>query len=263
LTEKAKNIMHIKRVLYMWRIHRSSVAMDISAKPYCINSGALAVTQQLMRLKLRGRVESIGEGIAAYRCVYPVMGDATCRVIHHPTNKALRGCKSAYVAFLPVGVRLDKAAMRTLMGVVKLDGVGAVGGIGTMHGKVSDGAVRFDGEGGIVTAMLGERVSSGGYMQRLGYAQNVNALSLMAVIPSKILAELHGFDDELPEDERLIDLCLRMRAAGYAVVLYPEVRFKAYPTEEWELSTRFAQRHRGRLAHEDEYFPVEMSEYIK
>jgi len=42
LSENASKIIHIPKVLYYWRVHPSSVAADISAKPYCILSAQKA-----------------------------------------------------------------------------------------------------------------------------------------------------------------------------------------------------------------------------
>ena len=50
LSEKAKKIHHIPKVLYVWRSHEQSTAGDVSAKPYAIEAGAAAITAQLDRL---------------------------------------------------------------------------------------------------------------------------------------------------------------------------------------------------------------------
>ena len=43
LTEKAKKIVHIPKILYYWRVHKTSVAGNIGAKPYATNAGVRAV----------------------------------------------------------------------------------------------------------------------------------------------------------------------------------------------------------------------------
>lgn len=59
LTEKAKRIVHIPKVLYFWRSHAGSVASDISVKPYCITAGKKAVEDHLQREGIKGEVSAI------------------------------------------------------------------------------------------------------------------------------------------------------------------------------------------------------------
>ncbi|MEG2595763.1 MAG: glycosyltransferase family 2 protein [Ruthenibacterium sp.] len=70
LTEQAKHIVHIPKVLYYWRKHAASTANDISAKPYAIEAGACAVRAQLERLQIPGGVASLPDSPGAYRIHY-------------------------------------------------------------------------------------------------------------------------------------------------------------------------------------------------
>jgi GT2 family glycosyltransferase len=56
LTEKAKKIVHIPRILYYWRNHQASVASDVAAKPYVINAAKAAIDGHLQRIGLSGKV---------------------------------------------------------------------------------------------------------------------------------------------------------------------------------------------------------------
>ncbi len=47
LTGIAKNVVHIPRILYYWRAHAGSVASNINAKTYCIDSAKRAVSDHL------------------------------------------------------------------------------------------------------------------------------------------------------------------------------------------------------------------------
>lgn len=261
LTERAQSIAHVRKVLYYWRIHKNSVAMDISAKPYCINSGVLAVSQQLLRLKIEGSVEDIGSGAAVYLCKYKVRGRGSCRIVRRCENKAAEGCEADFIAVVPRDIILSREDICTLIGIANLEGVGAAGGIGIYHSKVTGGAVRFDGEDCMEIAFDGENIKSGGYMQRLCYTQNVNALNLFAVIPRTAFEQLGGFDEGLNPKERLIDLCLRLRAEGYDVLLNPLVRAKVMPIQP-DITERFAAKHGDRLKIEDEYITNSLADYI-
>lgn len=54
LSEQARSIVHIPKVLYYWRSHAGSVASDISVKPYCIASAKKAIGDHLRRLGIEG-----------------------------------------------------------------------------------------------------------------------------------------------------------------------------------------------------------------
>jgi len=47
LTTRAKKVAHVPKLLYYWRSHKASVASDISAKLYCIESAKGAVADHL------------------------------------------------------------------------------------------------------------------------------------------------------------------------------------------------------------------------
>ena len=48
LTDKAKNVVHVPKLLYYWRSHKDSVASDINAKSYAINAAKGAVADHLL-----------------------------------------------------------------------------------------------------------------------------------------------------------------------------------------------------------------------
>ncbi len=56
LSEQAKNVVHIARVLYYWRAHENSVASGIDAKPYAIDAAKNAIAAHLERIGLKGTV---------------------------------------------------------------------------------------------------------------------------------------------------------------------------------------------------------------
>ncbi len=70
LTEQAKVVHHIPKVLYFWRSHAFSTASDISAKPYAIEAGAKAIAAQLQRLGLPGTVAPQEDAPGSYRVTY-------------------------------------------------------------------------------------------------------------------------------------------------------------------------------------------------
>lgn len=57
VTEQARKIVHIPRVLYHWRIIPGSAAGDIDAKPYAWDAGLKAVNEHLVRVGIKATAE--------------------------------------------------------------------------------------------------------------------------------------------------------------------------------------------------------------
>lgn len=72
LTEKAKNIVHIPKILYYWRSHPNSVAADINSKAYAVDAGKRAVKDHLNRCNLNAIVESSKAFPTIYRIKYDI-----------------------------------------------------------------------------------------------------------------------------------------------------------------------------------------------
>lgn len=58
LTEQAKKVCHVARVLYYWRVHAGSVASEVGAKPYTIEAGKKALEEHLERERLQAEVSA-------------------------------------------------------------------------------------------------------------------------------------------------------------------------------------------------------------
>lgn len=72
LTDSAKNIVHIPRILYYWRSHPNSVASDINSKSYAIDAGKNAVIDHLKRHNLNAIVESSKAFPTIYKLTYEI-----------------------------------------------------------------------------------------------------------------------------------------------------------------------------------------------
>ena len=81
LTEQAKNIVHIPKILYHWRISEASVASDPYAKPYTIEAGKKAVAEHLERVGLKGTVDSTKIHPNIYKIKYDIIGNPLVSII--------------------------------------------------------------------------------------------------------------------------------------------------------------------------------------
>lgn len=70
LTEQARKIWHIRKLLYFWRSHPESVASDISSKGYAIAAGKRAVCDSIKRQGYDCTVESCEAYPTMYRIKY-------------------------------------------------------------------------------------------------------------------------------------------------------------------------------------------------
>lgn len=81
ITETAKRISHVPKVLYHWRITQHSTASDPSVKPYAIEAGRRARQAALDRRGLAGTTEAIPEHPGFFRVRYDVQGTPLVSII--------------------------------------------------------------------------------------------------------------------------------------------------------------------------------------
>ena len=100
LTEKARRIEHIKKVLYIWRGHAGSTAAGMEAKPYALAAGERALNAQLKRLGLPGQAAAIDGAPGAYRLRYELTGSPLVSVLIPNKDHAedLQRCLSSLYA---------------------------------------------------------------------------------------------------------------------------------------------------------------------
>ncbi|MCR5053260.1 MAG: glycosyltransferase, partial [Lachnospiraceae bacterium] len=80
LTEHAKHIAHVPKVLYYWRLHSASTASNIAAKPYATWSGIRATSDSFERRGLSYKTRSLRDNIPCYR-IEPCMENDAVRIV--------------------------------------------------------------------------------------------------------------------------------------------------------------------------------------
>jgi len=81
LTEKAKNIVHISKILYHWRAAEGSTANVADSKPYAFEAGRRAVEAHISRLGLYGKVENGQDIPGVYKINYDVIGNPKVSIL--------------------------------------------------------------------------------------------------------------------------------------------------------------------------------------
>ena len=79
--ERARNVCHVRHVLYHWRIHDRSIASGSEAKTYTTDAGVRAVQAHLSRLGIPATVTPRPETPNTYRVRYEVAGEPLVSIV--------------------------------------------------------------------------------------------------------------------------------------------------------------------------------------
>jgi GT2 family glycosyltransferase len=139
---------------------------------------------------------------------------------------AVKEAKGEYVLFLNNDIEiLEPKWMEELLMYAQRKDVGAVGAKLYYPTNVvqHNGIITGIGPDGIaVHSHAGESMNRVGYMGRLFFTQNVNAVTAACLLMSKAkFEEVKGFDEELGVAYNDVDLCLKLRQANYLNVVNP------------------------------------------
>ena len=72
LTERAKRIVHIPKILYYWRVHGESVSAGVENKSYAIDAAKKAVLDQVVRSGEHGQIVTHAPFFLLYHIIYEV-----------------------------------------------------------------------------------------------------------------------------------------------------------------------------------------------
>ncbi len=217
LCEKATNIAHIPRVLYFWRVHPDSVAMDISAKPYCLTTGIRAVQSHLERMKIKAEVTNAAENASVYRVKYYT--NIKPAVINDIEN--IKGVTNEYIIVVRPEITVSADSLTEICRILQLEGVGMVGGMVKEKGRIKYATLKTEGNR-LVSEYENTSVLSDGYMKRLKYAQSAEALPCRFFgIRRSVLEGMGYFNEDMWEDDKTVDMCRRLRKCGYEIVFDP------------------------------------------
>lgn len=92
-TEQAKQIVHIPKILYHWRVHKASTADNPASKMYAFDAGKRAIEEHLVRCRIKGTVQHTKD-LGFYRVKYEVCGEPLVSIIipNKDQSEALKKC---------------------------------------------------------------------------------------------------------------------------------------------------------------------------
>ncbi|MBP3886996.1 MAG: glycosyltransferase family 2 protein [Cellulosilyticum sp.] len=80
ITEKANKVIHIPKILYHWRTHMNSVALNPESKRYAYEAAKVALANHMERVGLQGKVED-GKFLGSYKINYTIVDTPKVSII--------------------------------------------------------------------------------------------------------------------------------------------------------------------------------------
>ena len=297
LTERAKHIVHIPKILYYWRSHKDSTASDIAAKPYTMDAARAAITAHLERIGLKGSVEN-ARIPSTYKVQYEIKGNPLISIIipnkDHidDLDKCLRSIreKSTWTNLEIIVVENNSTKQRTFdyyreieqderIRVIRWEkefNYSAINNFGAQH-AAGDYLLLLNNDIEIITPdwieqmlMFAQRPDVGaagamlyypddtiqhagvilgiggvaghshkyftrgeyGYASRMAIAQNLSGVTAACVlIRRKVWEEVGGLDEGFAVAFNDVDLCMKIRKAGYLIVWTPYAELYHYESK--------------------------------
>ena len=255
MIEKTDRIHHVPRVLYHWRRTDKSVADNIRRKPGALEAGRRAIEEHLQRTGAHAYVVvdwrthaywvrrdiEVPQKISiitarrdsneplTQKTNYPNFETVIVDLGSQPSrsavyNVAAKQTDSPWILFLDRNVEPSESNWLTLMAehVQRLE-VGAVGArLISSDNTIEHAGVVVGADGEAQPAFRGLAAEDAGVCRQLQITRNYSAVSGACLLTRReVFHEVGGFDEELPMELAEVDLCLKMRRAGYLIVYSP------------------------------------------
>jgi len=95
-------------------------------------------------------------------------------------------------------------------------------------------------------------------MHTLNYAHSVSAVgNYVFAIKKSLVDKVGGFDKNLPENEKIIDMCFRLRDKGYDIIVDPYAKAVG-KAENINLSDEFKEKWKNKLSEDDKFMRKEI-----
>lgn len=149
-------------------------------------------------------------------------------------NLGVRAASGEYLLFLNNDTELISGnAMEEMLGICAREDVGAVGARLYYADDTVQHAGVVLGMGGVAGHIFsGERRSATGYGRRMICTQDMSAVTAACMMVKRsVFEQIGGFDEELEVAFNDVDLCLKIRKAGYQIVYTPFAELYHYESK--------------------------------
>lgn len=328
LTEKARRIVHIPKILYYWRGHSGSVASDIAAKAYTVSAAKAALCEHLDRVGLKGTVtDSVIP--STYRIQYDIDGEPLISIVipnmdhvddlkkcidsistlstwkkweivvvennsrnpetfdYYKTletrpeirivtweggfnfsaicNRGAQAAKGDYILLLNNDMQvITPDWLEQMLMFAQRGDVGATGAMLYYPDDTIQHAGVILGIGG-VAGHSHKYFKRGdfGYASRLTIAQNLSAVTAACCLISRhVWEQIGGLDEGFAVAFNDVDLCMRIRKAGYLIVWTPYAELYHFESKSrgYEDTVEKQNRFRGEIDRFYELWGDELAE---
>lgn len=264
--DRPLQVAHIPQVLYQWRQHENSVALEHNSKAYAYEAGIRALQETLQRRDLQGEVS---ENPHLWRGNYRVKLRDPERPVQILRWSSTEHCQADIaqaqlhpdqdIVILGEDVQaMDEDSVMELSRWLQIEGVGLATGK-LLHGEhlVHAGLVQRP-SGEPLALYAGHHESNPGYMAVTASVRNVSSVHpACCVIRHSLWQQLGGLNPDYQGPHALLDFSLRALQAGFRVVYTPFARFQtAAPHSHWLEADqqRFAATWKEWLAKGDPYY---------
>ena len=176
-------IAHIDKVLYHWRSHESSTATNPESKLYAYDAGKRAVKAHLSRLGIDAEVTDT-EHLGFYRVKYKVTGEDLAKIVIMSldemkalSKEELETADYEYIMVLNDNVKpLSPENFEEMLGILKRDEVGCVGGLVINKGKIESAGYSVNESGELIPEFAGLNRHFSGYLHRAKLIREVSGV---------------------------------------------------------------------------------------
>lgn len=197
-------IAHVPKVLYHWRCHEDSTAVNPESKRYAYEAGKRAVEAHLKRKGIAATVEHT-EHLGFFRVNYEATPATVLRLTRQQwdemSEEQIEQISEDYILILAENLKpLSPDYLREMMGPLSRYEVGCVGGkIYDRRFRVESAGYNKDETGRYVPNFKGLNGHYSGYMHRASLMQKADGVSLDCMLLRRSAIEFDGGKPKLAE----------------------------------------------------------------
>ena len=287
---KSPKVTHIPKVLYHWRCHPDSTALNPESKLYCYEAGKRALELDLAACgEGKAKVE-MGKYYGMYEVYYPLEEKPLVSVITGKreniegllsvtdfdrfevveygeqettaaVNEAVKRAKGAYCIFLPEGIRADRSDWITVMAANAARGkIGIVGPkLLNETGHVVSAGMALGLRATASSLFVGNEKESVGYFSRTIIQQEIGAVAFEGMMVERdVFLALGGFRETFRINEAALELCLKVQKNGQEVLFTPfvslEITDDRFAPGEVHVTDAAFEKEYGEMIKNDRYY---------
>ena len=287
---KSPKVTHIPKVLYHWRCHPDSTALNPESKLYCYEAGKRALELDLAAHGQEKASVHMGKYYGMYEVYYPLEEKPLISVItskqekiesllaataydrleiveygEQETTAAIREAagrdKGEYLIFLPEGTGVDREDWLTVMAANAVrEKIGIVGPklLGE-NGHVLSAGMAIGLRATAGSLFVGNDRDSVGYFSRTIIQQEIGAVAFAGMMTEKRLyEELGGLNESYGINEAALEFCLKVRKRGKEVLFTPFVSLELaddrFAPQQVNITDEAFRKNYGNMAVEDGYY---------